>query len=193
MPYKYKKIIANLFLLLTWPFIILSNIKYKAFEKETVFQFSGQLLSLIPGKVGQYIRTSFYYYTIQSCMYDLRVGFGSFFAHPTASVGRRVVISAYSIIGTADIEDDVLISARVSILSGKYQHDIGQSAQGNLSLTRVCIRANTWIGENAIVMANIGSNCVVSAGSVVTRDMPDHRTAIGNPARFLDLKKGEKT
>jgi acetyltransferase-like isoleucine patch superfamily enzyme len=34
-------------------------------------------------------------------------------------------------------------------------------------------------------MASLGRECMVSAGSVVTKPAPDRVLAVGNPARFL--------
>lgn len=31
----------------------------------------------------------------------------------------------------------------------------------------------------------IGANCVIGAGSVVTKDIPDNSLAVGNPCRVL--------
>ncbi len=42
-------------------------------------------------------------------------------------------------------------------------------------------------GVNSIVMpgVSIGSNVVIGAGSVVTKDIPDHSVAIGVPAKVV--------
>lgn len=181
--------------LLTWPFALASNIACKVLSSEEVFSFSAQLLSLVPGKLGQYIRTSFYCLTLKECKYDLMVGFCSFFAHPTARVGRKVGLGSFSVVGTAHIDDNVLISSRVSILSGKYQHGNpleGTQSRNPIAYQTVRIRSGAWLGEGSIVMADIGRNCIVSSGSVVTKNMPDNNTAIGNPARFLKNKGDEQ-
>jgi acetyltransferase-like isoleucine patch superfamily enzyme len=34
-------------------------------------------------------------------------------------------------------------------------------------------------------MANVGRNCIVGAGSVVTRTVPDNTTVVGNPAKSI--------
>ena len=193
MRYRIKSIIVMIFMIFTLPFSLYAMAQYKLFKSERAYSFFAQLFSLVPGLLGQYLRTSYYKVTLQSCAYDLSVGLGSFFSHPTASVGKGVVITVYSIIGTATIGDNVLVSARVSILSGKYQHGGGirdntdQNAddQQGIELKRVSIGKNTWIGENSIVMCSIENDCVVSAGSVVTKPMKSNQIAVGNPARFL--------
>jgi len=188
MRYESKRIIVYGMYLLVWPFGLLSHLTYKWFGNEAVFDFSAKLLSLAPGKIGQYIRAAFYKMTLTECHYDLMVGFGSFFAHPTARAGRRVGMGSFTIVGTAVLGDGVLIGSRVSVLSGKYQHGgflRGVTRSGEGRFETVTIGAGSWIGEGAIVMASLGQHCMVSAGSVVTKPAPDRVLAVGNPARFL--------
>lgn len=49
------------------------------------------------------------------------------------------------------------------------------------------IGKNCFIGGRALIMpgVTIGDNCVIGAGSVVTKDVPDRCLAAGNPARVL--------
>ena len=49
----------------------------------------------------------------------------------------------------------------------------------------VTIGDNCWIGGNTVICpgVRIGSNVVIGAGSVVTRDIPDWSVAAGNPCR----------
>ncbi len=51
----------------------------------------------------------------------------------------------------------------------------------------VTIGDNVWLGGNTVVCpgVHIGSNSVIGAGSVVTRDIPDWCIAAGNPCRVL--------
>lgn len=191
--YLIKRLMTYALFVVTLPLSLPSLLAYRLFKREGAFDFSAKLLSLVPGKTGQFIRTSFYIVTLRRCHYDLALGFGSFFSHPGATVGRRVVIGAYSIIGTADIESDVLIASRVSILSGKYHHGGGirstaePRADTPPRFERIRIGSASWIGEAAVVMANVGARSVVSAGSVVTKPTPDEIVAIGNPARFIKI------
>jgi acetyltransferase-like isoleucine patch superfamily enzyme len=187
MTYSFKWTMVILFCLFTWPLSLPARIAYRYFRSEIYFDFSAKLLSLVPGKFGQYLRTSFYVVTLDRCHADLAVAFGSFFSHPTAKVGRCVVVGSYSIIGTAVLGDGVLIASHVSILSGKHQHGSalkGVAFSGEVYYETVTIGAGSWIGEGAIIMASVGRQCIVGAGSVVAKPVPDLSTAVGNPARF---------
>ena len=51
----------------------------------------------------------------------------------------------------------------------------------------VTIGDNVWIGGNSVVLpgVHIGSNTVIGAGSVVTKDIPDWVIAAGNPCKVI--------
>ena len=188
MRYEWKRIIVYGMYLLVWPFGLPSRLAHRWFGNESMFQSSAKLLSLIPGKIGQYIRTAFYKMTLTECYCDLMVGFGSFFAQPSVRAGRGVGMGSFTIVGTSILGDGVLIGSRVSVLSGKYQHGSflpGRTPPGAGCFEAITIGAGSWIGEGAIVMASLGQHCMVSAGSVVSKPAPDRVLAVGNPARFL--------
>ena len=51
----------------------------------------------------------------------------------------------------------------------------------------VVIGNDCWFGANVVVCpgVTIGDNCVIGAGSVVTKDIPANSIAVGNPCRVL--------
>jgi acetyltransferase-like isoleucine patch superfamily enzyme len=57
---------------------------------------------------------------------------------------------------------------------------------------------NVYIGVRSIILpgVKIGNECIIAAGSVVTKDVPDHSVVGGVPARFIkstdDYLKGLK-
>ena len=59
--------------------------------------------------------------------------------------------------------------------------------QGITQIQPVEIGDGAWLGENAFVMpgVSIGKHAVVSANSVVTRDVPDYTVVAGQPARVV--------
>lgn len=54
-------------------------------------------------------------------------------------------------------------------------------------ISRTVIGDYTYIGYRVTVLpgVSIGSNCIIGAGAVVTRDIPSGKVAAGNPARVL--------
>ena len=52
---------------------------------------------------------------------------------------------------------------------------------------KIKVGDNVHIGINSIIMpnVNIGNNCVIGCGAVVTRDIPDNSIAVGVPARVI--------
>lgn len=51
----------------------------------------------------------------------------------------------------------------------------------------IIIGSNSFLGNNVIMLpgTTIGSNTIVGAGSVVTKEIPDNAVWAGNPARFI--------
>jgi acetyltransferase-like isoleucine patch superfamily enzyme len=87
------------------------------------------------------------------------------------------------------IGDDVLIGANVNLVSGKRAHnfdraDIPIRHQGG-ELEKIDIGANSWLGNKAVVMADVGAGCVIGAGSVLTSDSEPEHIYAGNPARLI--------
>ena len=67
-------------------------------------------------------------------------------------------------------------------------HDL--SAGGNRKAAYckpIVIEDNVWIGIDATILPGVtlGRNCVVAAGSVVTKDVPANMIAAGNPAKIV--------
>jgi acetyltransferase-like isoleucine patch superfamily enzyme len=54
------------------------------------------------------------------------------------------------------------------------------------------IKSGAAIGANTTIIPGvcIGEGAFVAAGSVVTRDVPDHMMAVGSPARIRELPRG---
>lgn len=50
----------------------------------------------------------------------------------------------------------------------------------------------SWIGAGAIILpgVSIGDNCVIGAGSIVTKAIPSNTVAVGNPARAIRVHAG---
>ncbi len=104
------------------------------------------------------------------------------------SIGERTFINRGSLIVSKEsvtIGNDVLIGDYVSI----YDHDHKLSKHETQGYTSkpVNISDNVWIGSHAVILKgiSIGKNSIVAAGSIVTKDIPEHQLWGGVPATFM--------
>lgn len=55
----------------------------------------------------------------------------------------------------------------------------------------IVLGEDVWIGSHVTVLdgVKVGSHCILAAGAVVTKDVPDYAIVGGNPARVIRLRK----
>jgi len=158
-------------------------------DDDKAFHGASQRASLWPGLLGEYLRRELHRLTLEECAPDCCLSFGTVFSKRGARVGRRVYVGTNCSLGLVTLEDDVLLASGVDVPSGSGQHvftdpDMPVREQGG-ELKRVTIGFDTWIGNRAVVMADVGPRCVVGAGSIVTAPLPERSVAVGVPARVV--------
>ena len=112
---------------------------------------------------------------------------------PKLLIGNRVHFGKMNRIGCDNkivIEDDVLFAPHVHISDRNHGfEDINTpiSRQKVVSKGAVVIGAETWLGFGCQVMSGvkIGRHCVIAAGAIVVKDVPDYSVVGGNPAKIL--------
>lgn len=85
------------------------------------------------------------------------------------------------------IGDNCQMAPNVSIYTaGHPLHPVSRNSLYEYGIS-VTIGDNVWIGGNTVILpgVHIGSNTVIGAGSVVTKDIPDWAVAVGNPCRVV--------
>lgn len=58
----------------------------------------------------------------------------------------------------------------------------------DLEITKpITLGDNVYIGMNTMILpgVRIGNNCIIGAGSIVSKDIPDNSVAVGTPARVI--------
>jgi acetyltransferase-like isoleucine patch superfamily enzyme len=176
-------------LLAVLPLFLLTRLLRPGLGAEPAFQLGAQTLSLAPSLIGSYLRVAYYRLALPRCGPDICIGFGTILNQPTIQLGRRVYIGAHCSVGHCVIEDDAVIGSNVDILSGRHQHTFTDLTvpireQGG-RLETIRLGADCWIGNSSVVMANVGDQSVIGAGSVVSREVPARSIAAGNPARVV--------
>lgn len=182
-----KNTIFYLVTLITAPLILITKIAI-VFDIEEIYIFFAQMLSLVPGKLGSYVRVSFYHFTTTATTRQCYIGFGTFFSKRNIKIEKGVSIGAYCVIGSTEIGEETLIASKVSIPSGRHQHsddDSGDNKWGPMKTEMVKVGAHCWIGENALILADVGNNSVIGGGSVVVKNIPENVIAAGNPAKKI--------
>jgi acetyltransferase-like isoleucine patch superfamily enzyme len=150
---------------------------------------TSQLLALVPGLPGQYVRRAFLARTLVRCAPTAAISFGTVFSRSGAQVDDNVYVGPHCDFGLVHLESDVMIAAGVHIPSGPMTHGFVDRSvpmrdqPGAQKMVR--IGAGAWIGNNAVIMADVGRNSIVGAGAVVTRPVPDETIVAGVPARVL--------
>lgn len=182
-----KRFVFAACLLVVSPLVVTVWLEKQLSRSEQVFALCAQLLAVLPGLPGAWLRGAFYFGTLDQCSSETHVGFGSLFTHRGASLGRHASMGCYCVIGHAHIGAGVMIGSRVSIPSGKRQHfDVeGRLSADAHTFDSVSIGDGCWIGEGAIILADVGGGCVVSAGAVVSRATSEGCLIAGNPAREI--------
>ena len=177
-----KYVIRRLCLLVMFPAAVLSGFG----RINVLYTFFAHAAALIPGILGDYLRTGYYVMTLKSCSIECKIGFGSYFSQPEATVARGVGIGAYCVIGRANLGERCRLASLVQVLSGQHQHLRDAAGQlGSGELTEVNIGADCWIGASSIIMADVGARATIAAGAVVSVPVPPGMTAAGNPARLI--------
>jgi acetyltransferase-like isoleucine patch superfamily enzyme len=104
-------------------------------------------------------------------------------------VGRQVFVNqncTFYDLGGLDISDDVMIGPNVSIITTGHPLEPSQRRAATIGKP-IVIERGVWIAAGAIIIGGVtvGEHSVVSAGSVVTKDVPANTLVGGNPARVI--------
>lgn len=105
------------------------------------------------------------------------------------------IINAGDHEGKVVIEDFVFFGHGVKILTRGHDYNVfDKNRQLSVVEKPIHIKQGAWISSGSIILGGVtvGKNAVIGAGSVVTKDVPDHAMVAGNPAKLLKyIENGE--
>jgi virginiamycin A acetyltransferase len=171
------------------PALLSYRVRAAVLGPDRALEASSQALALVPGLLGQYLRRAFLCRVLASCHRTATIEFGAIFSKAGARIDEHVYVGPRCHLGLVHIERDVLIGPGVHIPSGPETHGFGdlstpiREQPGRHLMVR--IGAGAWIGSASVVMADVGRDSIVGAGSVVNRPLPDRVIAAGVPAKVL--------
>ncbi len=98
------------------------------------------------------------------------------------------------IYGACHIGHHVMMGTDVTVITRNHRSDltdIPMMEQGFADERPVYIGNDVWIGDRVLILpgVHIGNGCIIAAGAVVTKDVPDYVIAAGVPARVLRSRK----
>lgn len=103
------------------------------------------------------------------------------------------------------IGSNVLIASNVQLYTSAHPVELSKRLTPDWSMDSgayfcrtyalpISIGSGCWLGGGVIVLpgVTIGEGSVIGAGSVVTKDIPAHSVAVGNPCRVIRTLTGER-
>lgn len=145
------------------------------FNQERDAQKREDILKKLLGKMGEgcYITPSFF------CDYGLNI-----------ELGDRVYFNANCVVldcAKVTIGSDTFIGPNVQLYTPIHPLDYKTRNTFVETAAPIKIGKNCWLGGSAIVLpgVTIGDGCVIGAGAVVTKDIPENSLAVGNPAKVI--------
>lgn len=134
-----------------------------------------ELISKIVGKAGNdvWIEQTFW------CDYGFNIELGDNFY----SNHNLVILDCAKVV----FGKNCLVGPNCGFYAGTHPLDPEQRNKGLEFAKPIYVGDNVWIGGNVVVMpgVKIGSNSVIGAGSVVTRDIPEGVLALGSPCKVI--------
>lgn len=156
---------------------------------DAVYTWWAQLFAIVPGPPGIFARRAFYRLALAETSGTFYISFGAMFAHRQAAIEDGVYVGPYAMVGSSRLRRGCLIGTRAGIISGSGLHELapdGRRMPTDASKLRtVEIGESVWIGEGALVMADVGKGATIAAGAVVSNPVPPGVVMAGNPARFI--------
>lgn len=106
---------------------------------------------------------------------------------PNVKIGNNCKIQNHSLIyDGVEIEDDVFIGPNVITTNDNFPRALGDWSD---RFKKTLIKKGSSICANSTIVCGVvlGTNCMIGAGSVVTKNIKDNYLAYGNPARHIRL------
>lgn len=167
-------------------------------KKKIIYIFYKVFAAWLPrsqrSNIAKLLRVAFGRKILKSCGKSVNIERNAYFT-PEVSIGDRSSIGVdCELYGPINIGSDVMMGPECVIYTVGHKHDrtdITMIEQGYTEVEPVNIGDDTWLGRRVMIMpgVNIGRGCIIAAGAVVTKDIPEYSIAGGIPAKVLRRRK----
>lgn len=157
------------------------------------FRIAMRMKTSVVSKRAKKIRYFFASRFVEHCGKNVNFEHGAKF-NPELSIGDNSGVGVNcELSGRIVIGNDVMMGPNCIMRTYSHAHDridIPMNQQGFEPERVMHIGDDVWFGTNVIVLpgANIGSHCIIAAGSVVTKDVPDYAIVGGVPAKIIRMR-----
>ena len=152
-----------------------------------IFRYFPSSQNIIFGKLSKKLRAFAAKGFVRKCGKNVNIEHGAVISSKlsigdNSGVGIDCVCGGELIIG-----NDVMMGPECVFFSSQHKFDdpdIPMCLQGFAEPKACVIGDDVWIGRRVMVMpgVHIGNHCIIGAGSIVTKDVPDWAIAAGSPA-----------
>lgn len=151
------------------------------------------LPSSVNSKMAEKIRYWMVKHFVEYCGINVNIEKGAGFCPElhigdNSGIGQDCKLSGRIVIGK-----DVMMGPNCIMRTYSHAHnriDIPMNQQGFEAERVMYIGDDVWIGTNVIILpgVNVGSHCIIGAGAIVTKDVPDYAIVGGNPAKIIRMR-----
>jgi len=110
----------------------------------------------------------------------VNLGFNSYIVSLNrVEVGENTLFAAYAyVVGGGHMSDEIYVPLR-----DQDTHGLG-----------IKIGRDSWLGAKSMIMdgCNVGDYCIIGAGAIVTKNIPDYSIAVGTPARVVKDRRAQQ-
>ncbi|MFD0826418.1 acyltransferase [Neobacillus sp. M.A.Huq-85] len=104
------------------------------------------------------------------------------------TTAEGIQVAALELNTSINIGEDCMFSAGISIRNSDSHTIIDKMTNKRINYAKnIVIDNHTWVGEDVRILkgAEIGSNCIIGVGAIVTNKIPSNCVAAGVPAKVV--------
>ena len=166
--------------------------KYKRAFFEELWSWFQFLFSWIPGRIGHFTRGFFLglFFLKKGKMLEVKENVEiwnprNLIVGNNCGIGRNNIINC---VGNVSLGNDVRLGPNVMITTVNHTRISSGMKNKTRTIRNVKLGNNIWVGNDVTILpgVEIGDNCVIAAGAVVTKSFPCNSVIAGIPGKKIN-------